>query len=386
LQLGGGLHTGRAGLGNIGSSRRMEYTAIGDSVNLASRLEGTTKQFGVDVVINGQEQCDGWLELQGAIAPLPREDHGLAFGAARGRPLLFGGERSSYLADTWELQGADWVSILPLGSPSVRAGHALAFDLARSRLVLFGGFDGDDLGDTWFLSYQGSAPAWPAETCADGVDADGDGLGSCADPDCRGTPLCLACGDGSCDGPEHCGSCPQDCGTCGGCGPEDLRIGEVFGGTQTDVEIVNRGSCAWDAGGFTLLFRLDCDLGVQAFTFPPGSVVPPGGVRRAVERFDGSLPGETSTGAEICDTPSGEGWVMLCDGPCDLTTCGSTLDFFAKQGASAPVAPPACATFLPGPLSVTGAGAGQSATRVAFAGGGAAGLQADWSVRPVSRD
>jgi class 3 adenylate cyclase len=53
LQLGVGLHTGRAGLGNIGSSRRMEYTAIGDTVNLASRLEGTTKQFGVDVVMSG---------------------------------------------------------------------------------------------------------------------------------------------------------------------------------------------------------------------------------------------------------------------------------------------------------------------------------------------
>jgi len=83
--MGLGLHLGPCSVGNMGSIRRFDYSILGDTVNLASRLEGASKAFQTDIVASGAVRDAvpdfAWIDL-GRVRVVGKSEPTRVFGLA----------------------------------------------------------------------------------------------------------------------------------------------------------------------------------------------------------------------------------------------------------------------------------------------------------------
>ena len=149
VRIGVGLNTGRCVVGNLGSDLRFNYSVLGDPVNVASRLEGQTKYYGVSIIIGSKTAEDakekfaileldliavkGKTEPQTIYALLGREDVA--------GDIRFQEVRKLYSTMLYCYRSRDWEGALEAielcQAVEYNFGLAGLFDLYRTRIQAF---------------------------------------------------------------------------------------------------------------------------------------------------------------------------------------------------------------------------------------------------------
>jgi len=102
------------------------------------------------VAAAGAQTPAAWTEQFPLDSPSKRSGAAMAYDAAHGQTVLFGGNGLGILGDTWLWDSSNWTEAVPQSSPSPRESHAMVYDDAHHQVILFGGFDGNSsLNDTW---------------------------------------------------------------------------------------------------------------------------------------------------------------------------------------------------------------------------------------------
>lgn len=122
VDMGIGINSGAAVIGNLGSATKFNYTVIGDTVNTASRLEGLTKQYGVKILVGSETRHQignamifrevDWVLVKGRQQPIPVYElvgvPGQVPTTTREHLLAYEAGLRSYREQAWDEAAARW--------------------------------------------------------------------------------------------------------------------------------------------------------------------------------------------------------------------------------------------------------------------------------------